>query len=653
MKIHKLIYILIYFFLFKYTYQVLEEGNYKTDNKSLTGDESSNLKIDHPMSFKDTINVKIESKNENLKNYYFKYFFTQNNKDSNIISDKEKYFKESNETMLMPKVNYIKAEMKHKIDNNSIILKSEDININNNFILNNTYHIFNEENAKNSFEEKLKNNSDYNYKLIIFYSIICLASISSIILIIVDYKEDKKIENKNCLSKKERAKEEYQALKNTFINKNVVFFSFFLMKYNYPIFNIFTVYNFNHARYIRFCIELIKILLNYLICIFFIKVFNNYNFEENTLVFFYSLFGSFIIYILTELLTRKVLGFDKKRKDIWKPKFESIRKYIFYNVKKDKLFNSKWLLIRNRIILYTRICGKTILKNKPNTKYKIYIDNKNIYNNSKINENISNNNSILSSQNEDEKLIDTLSEKLLSNNFNLQANRKSNLINYNNQNIKKDFLDKMNENNTHVKFCIEKSVQSFSFSKLGENNLKLKTVQKIEDIRNRYILKRKESKFDDTLEVTSFVKSYNYLEIEPLENYTYISIDSFKNPFNNTSSELYKIFINIYITFVLLFLLVLVELGLIYIIDSINDIDNIDLDIIFINASNQVIAFNFIVNYIISLCISIFIFNCYGLEKKNFIYKMVFKIFVEKYIKYIYRIRLLMIKYNKELDFIN
>ena len=211
----------------------------------------------------------------------------------------------------------------------------------------------------------------------------------------------------------------------------------------------------------------------------------------------------------------------------------------------------------------------------------------------------------------------------------------------------------MNENNTHVKFCIEKSVQSFSFSKLGENNLKLKTVQKIEDIRNRYILKRKESKFDDTLEVTSFVKSYNYLEIEPLENYTYISIDSFKNPFNNTSSELYKIFINIYITFVLLFLLVLVELGLIYIIDSINDIDNIDLDIIFINATNQVFAFNFIVNYIISLCISIFIFNCYGLEKKNFIYKMVFKIFVEKYIKYIYRIRLLMIKYNKELDFIN
>ena len=30
-----------------------------------------------------------------------------------------------------------------------------------------------------------------------------------------------------------------------------------------------------------------------------------------------------------------------------------------------------------------------------------------------------------------------------------------------------------------------------------------------------------------------------------------------------------------------------------------------------------------------------------------------FKIFVEKYIKYIYRIRLLMNKYNKELDFIN
>ena len=651
MKIYKLIYILIYFFLFKYTYQVLEERNNKTDNK-FTGDESSNLKIDHSISFKDTINEKIESKNKNSINYYLKFFFIPNNKNNNIMSDEKKYFKESNKTMIIPKVNYIMSEMKHNINNNSIILKSEDINIDNNFILNNTYHIFNKDSLKiNSFEVKLKKNSGYSYKLIIFYSIFCLASIASIILIIIDYKEDKKINNTYNLSKKERAKEEYQALKNTFINKNIVSFSFFLMKYNYPIFNIFTVYNFNHARYIRLYIELIKILLNYLICIFFIKIFNINNIEEKIiLIFFNSLIGSFIIYILTELLTKKVLCFDKKRKDIWKPKYESIRKYIFYNVKKDRLFNSKWHLIRNRIILYTRICGKSILKNKPNTKYKIYIDNKNIYNNTKINENISNNNSILSSQNEDENHIDTLSEKLLSNNFNLQENRKNNLINYNNQNKNKEFLDKMNENNTYVKFSIEKSVQSFSFFKLGENNLKLKTVQKFEDIKNRYILKRKESKFVENFEVTSFVKSFHNLEIESLENYTYISIDSFKNPLKNNSSELYKIFINISITFVLLFLLALVELGLIYIIDS---IDNTDLDIIFITATNQVIAFNLIVNYIISLCISIFIFNCYGLEKKNFIYKMIFKLFVEKYIKYIYRIRLLMIKYNKELDFIN
>lgn len=48
---------------------------------------------------------------------------------------------------------------------------------------------------------------------------------------------------------------------------------------------------------------------------------------------------------------------------------------------------------------------------------------------------------------------------------------------------------------------IEKGVESFTFSKLGQNNLRLKTVKRIEDIRNRYILNTNELNFDETLEV--------------------------------------------------------------------------------------------------------------------------------------------------------
>ena len=79
--------------------------------------------------------------------------------------------------------------------------------------------------------------------------------------------------------------------------------------------------------------------------------------------FVYSFIASLIIYVITKLITR-FMGYNKIRKEIWKPKYESFRKYIFYTVKKDILFNSKWHYIRNRMISYTRICGNLILIEK-------------------------------------------------------------------------------------------------------------------------------------------------------------------------------------------------------------------------------------------------------------------------------------------------
>ena len=642
MKIQKYIYILTSILLFKYTNQI--ENNPVIDNNSFKLKVSYyNGKYYIPMSLKDTINVKIESKSENLNNYYFKYYYMPDN--NNVLIYEDKYFNESNKTMVIPEAKYIIVEMRHKNNNNKIILKSENINYDKQFTFNKTYHIFHNENGViKNFQEK----NEYTNREIklIFYSTFIFASLGSIILTFIDKKDDENFVRINSLSKKDRAKEEYQSLKYTSINKNVISFSFFLMKYTYPILNIFTIYNYNHARYVRLLIELIKILLNYLISFF---CFDNFSQEnegkKNYLsLFFFSLLASFIIYILTELITRKILGFDKKRRDIWKPKFESIRKYIFYTVKKDILFNSKWHLIRNRMILYTRICGKSILKNKPENKYKIYADNKTRYNNTKLNELKLANNSITLSKSEDEKDIDSFTEKFMSKTFSLQTKNKNSLLNQR----KKTYIGKINKNTYNMNLYIEKGVESFTFSKLGQNNLRLKTVQRIEDIRNRYILNTNEIKFDETLEVNSSIKTYKNLEIESMDNYTYISTDSIKNlSRHNSTSEFYKIIINISITFILLFLLALVDLGLALLYISSSKKYSI------LTVAIQVIIFNLFVNYIFSLFVSVFIFNCYGIEKKNFFNKLIFKLFVEKYIKYIYRIRLLMNKYSKELDFID
>ena len=55
--------------------------------------------------------------------------------------------------------------------------------------------------------------------------------------------------------------------------------------------------------------------------------------------------------------------------------------------------------------------------------------------------------------------------------------------------------------------------------------MKLKTLKKIEDIRNRYIANRNKIKYDETLDVDAYVKTFDNLDLDALEYYTSISTD--------------------------------------------------------------------------------------------------------------------------------
>ena len=526
----------------------------------------------------------------------------------------------------------------------------------------------NRKNKNTIDEDKIKNKYSFSFtfdnifkdncfSVIIFFSTFCFASTISVFLNIIDLKEDRNLVSTYNLNTKERAEQEYKHLKYTFITKNIFSFSWFLMKYIYPISNIFVIYNYDHPRYIRLFIIIIKIILNYLIsilCFYFLNRVNQDKKLENIFSSFcYSLIASLIIYILIELITKKCLRYDNIHRDIWKPRLESLRKYIFYTVKKDILFISKWHFIRNRMVTYTRICGKYHLRDKPDDKYKIYADNKNRHRKlTFLSENDSLTGDSLSKSGDE-----LFSEKFEANTFNIKTkSSSSNLLN--NMRRKKTFFAKTNEKGLNSFLYIEKGVQSFSISKLGQNNLKLKTVQRIEDIRNRYILNINESKFNEISD-DNFIKIYDNLEIETLENYTYISTDSMNLNLHNTSSESNKIFSNLLTTIFAMLILTIVDFGLISIYKLIKDKTDNDDDLerfyltCFVPVTFQILIFNFIVNYIFSFIASICLFKFYGYEKKNCFYKIMYDIFVEKYIKYIYRIRLLMNKYSKELDFID
>ena len=512
--------------------------------------------------------------------------------------------------------------------------------------------LLNEENNSNSLKDRI---CTFNYVHICFSFL--FLPVFSIILIIKDLRDDKNFSRLYSCSATDKAKEEFKSFKNTYITSGKYLFSWFLMKYNYPLTNIFLIYSYDHPRYIRFLISTIKIILNILLTsiILFQYLFDNnsaINFQNGLISFAIVIIISMIMHFFFQFTVNYLLEHDRIRKKIFKPKFENLRKYAYYFIKKDILFNSKWHLIRNRILSYYRICGPLILvkfKKKKSDKYERYARNKRMNFLSKLADNLNSFNSSLNSNEDDRNsFLDSgeLKERLLPsvNNYNIKIKQ-----NNKNENMTKS---KNNISKNINNLCITKGAEPISLSRTGVNNMKLKTLKKIEDIRNRYINKNN-TKYDETLDVDINYKTFDNLDIEALDNYTYISTDAMINKLNKINSNSDKMMVNFYINGTLSIILTLLNIALVLITlqaKENKDISDINewLWILFI----EIIVINFFIYLGISFFISIFISRFYGYKKRNCFYKMIFNVFIEKYIRYLFRIRLLLTKYQKEFNFI-
>jgi len=537
----------------------------------------------------------------------------------------------------------------NNINNNKFLGKSE----NNSETYNNI--ILSSENNVKWFN--LHNIDYFTY----FHLILCflLVPALSIILILIDMKQDKTIKKNIGLPSNEKVKNEYNLFKKSFIISAKYLFSWFLFKYHYPITNIIFVYNYNHPRYIRLIIYITTILFNTLIIsILLIQIMDpsiySYNNFGNILV---SLIFTFIISIIMDFvlnfISKFIFEFHLIRREIFKTKLEILRRYIYYVVKKDILFNSKWHLIRNRMITYYRLCGPLLLNQVKKNKYQRYVKNKlkeparenalfsisedKSFNNSSFLINTLNKSDILKEVNE----IDTKENKIEISN----KKRKSAEL--------EDIKEKLNEKDKKSKFRISKGAEPFSFSKYGINNMKLKTVKKIEDIKNRYINKKKEIKFDETIEIDKEVKIFENLDIESLEGYTYISTDAMIDKINIIKTNSNKMIINIFTNAILLIIMLLVNLALLILeLGETARNPKISIRDFFLIIFFESIIVNFIIHKVICLFIAFSIHKFYGKKKRNCCYKLIFNIYYEKYIRYLYRIRLLITKYQKELNFI-
>ena len=537
----------------------------------------------------------------------------------------------------------------NNINNNNFLGKSE----NNSETYNNI--ILSSENNVKWFD--LHNIDYFTY----FHLILCflLVPALSIILILIDMKQDKTIKKNIGLPSNEKVKNEYNLFKKSFIISAKYLFSWFLFKYHYPITNIIFVYNYNHPRYIRLIIYITTILFNTLIIsILLIQIKDpsiySYNNFGNILI---SLIFTFIISIIMDFvlnfISKFIFEFHFIRREIFKTKLEILRRYIYYVVKKDILFNSKWHLIRNRMITYYRLCGPLLLSQVKKNKYQRYVKNKL---KEPAGENALFSISVDKSLNNSSFLINTLNKSDILKEVN-EIDTKENKIEISNKKRKsaelEDIKEKLNEKDKKSKFRISKGAEPFSFSKYGINNMKLKTVKKIEDIKNRYINKKKEIKFDETIEIDKEVKIFENLDIESLEGYTYISTDAMIDKINIIKTNSNKMIINIFTNVILFIIMLLVNLALLLLElgETARNPNNPIRDFFLIIFFESIIV-NFIIHKVICLFIAFSIHKFYGKKKRNCCYKLIFNIYYEKYIRYLYRIRLLITKYQKELNFI-
>ena len=524
---------------------------------------------------------------------------------------------------------------------------------------------------KNIFYKKHKYKIINNLSGCIILSSLALITIFSVFFIFYEFYEDKNNPFK-LMNATMRIQYEYDNFKNL-NNSSKYLFALYLIYYKYSFFNIFSTYKYNHPRYIRFFMEIIKILLNILISTTplyhnhfkikdeFINEFDpkdeegiNYRKENLSLSyqyafnsFLYSLFASIIIFFIT-LFIYKFFEFKKMRRLIWKPKKDIFKEFVYGYLKKETMFGKKFKKIKKRMIAYANLCGKYILDDNKRDKFSSYLEYKSSQQNSNIpiseNDDIYNSliikNNTSTNINNLNSLFPSLKEQLLN---------KSNTIEEPKTTLYKNYsINKKSNNKKNKKLIMTKGVQPFTLSNKTQINDSIWNIYRLELIRNKYIFNSQNSEY--YRDKNSKIIKYIELAIETQKNYSYILSNNIS--FNQLSTSYNKKRINVIrlINISLFITLIIIDIALIIMLKTIYEkYDNYIIINWLIPVLFQIIIVNCIINYIYALFASILLFSNYK-RKKNCFEKFIFNIFVEKYMRYLFKIRTLINKYYREFE---
>lgn len=535
----------------------------------------------------------------------------------------------------------------------------------------------------------------YNlYGLIFIYAFILLLLIPTIFYLLSDIiKDSKDLKKNNIIDIEVDRKTKYNEIKK-YCSTGIFVFSLYLSLRKFPYFSPFNKYNKRYPRFIKHLIIILGLLIGFIIPFIpyvFIPfkerdIFKNQRSLEYSdsdirlivprkyysLSIFFSIFG-YIFGNLFIYFFSKLLNFEQEEIDIWLDIKTMCKDYIYYEVKSEVLLGPIWNKIKSRMMAYYYICGNFNLKRRQKNKFSNYLDQisriqtgrKTVMNelsemdqilprntNSSeltsvldINNNNKKNNKLLEmiAKDDDEPLLNKEGDE----------NRESILTN-----LKLD-NNKIIDNDDDTQGLKIRRTDNFSLDNTFISDEKTKRqVEHFTKVRNKYIYinKRKDANEIEIDEKSNDGDENVVFNISPQFNYVYFPSNSFSSQDNNNMASKKEtkdicnfIMISIILCTIFVFLLIFI-IWLIRKILVIFDVFIIKAWIIPLIIIFTVVSF--LLYYIKILIGSFLLFHFYHWRKKGWFYRVLYLIFVDQSMIYVYKVRNLITKYKKEFDYL-
>ena len=516
--------------------------------------------------------------------------------------------------------------------------------------------------------------------------------IPNLLYLLYEIKNDIKKVNNKLLSFPERIKQKYLKVK-ALNNSSIFSFSFYLFIFKFPLLSPLRNCEFKSPKYIKHFIIILAISygmgLSLLLLLFYSpfkekidiidkRDIKNPDFDviDDHIIKKYSvrcliftIFGAFIARIFIYIFGI-ILNYNKDELKYWKNLKIILSNYVNNQIKGDVLLGNTWRKIKMRIKAYSTICGNYILSRqlkkktgKMNKKFENYLLKSKA--NSKDYENR------LLPKDIDEEMTELSDKRKKSGNY------KSPSI-YQNKN--ESFYMAMINDSKNGSFIMNSNFEIVNGQNFQLYSTKMKIDKsisknnKFERIKNKYICpKNKNNCFEEEIGIgnrtISMISNNNYykgLEISYENNFSFLKIEEFiinetltKGSSNKWKSsnlsntiiipEGYWVIINISLILTILLLIIIIILISIF-KKYLNDFGIFIINI-WIGCSIFIYIIVYPLLYLIKNLIgSVLVFKCYHLRNRVG-GKILYYLFVDKTMIYIFKVRNYITKYKKELDY--